>query len=140
MDLARYLSYVNVAKMPSLSPVLRAGATLAALLVSGFLIRKVVSEYAQPAPSNRKPGQKLGESPGDVFLHGGFDGSSTPEQSEARCKAAEAAEVWAGQNISRRPTLRPRFRLTFSRQEPEARKAGLQVLWADCYESRDGRR
>lgn len=127
--------------MPSLSPVLRVGATLAALLISGVLIRKVVSEYAQFAPSDegRNPGQNLGENTGDGLFHGGFDGSSAPEPSEVRRKAAEAAEVRAEQDISRRPTPR-RFGLTFTRQGLEARKGGLQVLWADCYDSRDGRR
>lgn len=139
-NLAVYLSCANVAKMPSLFPVLRAGATLAALLLSGFLIRKVVSEYAQPAPSDTKPGRKLGDTPGDAFFRGGFDGSSAPEPSEAGRKAAEAAEVWANQDISRGLTLHPRLRLTFARKELEARTGGLQVPWADCYDSRDGRR
>lgn len=142
VDLARYLFCANIAKMPSLSPVLRVGATLAALLISGVLLRKVVSEYAQFAPSDegRNPGRNLGENTGDGLFHGGFDGSSAPEPSEARRKAAEAAEVWADQDISRGPTLRPRLPLTFARQELEARKGGLQVPWADCYDSRDGRR
>ncbi|KAG6355623.1 hypothetical protein INS49_003585 [Diaporthe citri] len=127
--------------MPSLSPVLRFGATLAALLLSGVLIRKVVSEHAQPAPSDdgRKPGQKLGENTGDAFSHGGFDGSSVSERSEARRKAGEAAEVRAEREMSRRTTPRW-FGLTFARQEPEARKGGLQVPWADCYDGRDGTR
>lgn len=95
-------------RMGSLSPVLRAGATLAALLISGFLIRKVVSEYTQSMPSKegRKPGQRLGENSEDVFSHGGFDGSSSPEPSEARRRAAEAAQVWADQDSSRKPTQR----------------------------------
>lgn len=127
--------------MPSLSPVLRVGATLAAILLSGVLIRKVVSEYAQAAPSNdgRQFGQELGENTGDAFSHGGFEGSFVSEPSEARRKAAEAAEVRAEREISWRTTQRW-FGLTFARQEPEARKTGLQVPWADCYDSRDGRR
>lgn len=126
VDLARYLCCANIAKMPSLSPVLRVGATLAALLLSGALIRKVVSEYAQPAPSDdgRKPGQKLDGNTGDALSHDEFDGSSVSETSEARRKAAEAAEVWANQDISRTSTPR-RLGLIFARQEPKARKGGL---------------
>lgn len=90
--------------MRSLAPVLRVGAALAALVISGFLVRKVVSGPTQPAPSDegRNPGQKLGRDPGDDS----FDGSSDPEAGDARREAAEAARVCTNPHINRTPIPR----------------------------------
>lgn len=114
-----------IAKMSSSISVTRVGLTLA-LCISSFLFVKRLLESAQSACSDEgeKPSQKLGESPGDDFPPAGLQGSSASEPSEARRKAAEAAQVRANWDISQKPTMR-RLGLTTARHEPEGRKVGL---------------